>query len=151
MISAALRQCLIDLDVSGVRALARETWPLVPQPKGDEGFTVGIHQMRTREQTVPPKYRYYSHCWLTERGLPSQLPDRLKQSAERMYPKVVDSVGVAVRSKVQEIKDAIEGRMVYAVEDCYANGDRDPSIVKPQMMAARAQERKALGLKLVSA
>lgn len=101
---------------------------------------------RTQAQTIPPHLRFYSHRWLLDHGLPSQLPDRLRPAAERMYPRKVDAVGVAVRSQVPEVRTAITGAMSNAVADCYANGDRDPEVVKPRMMAARARERRGLML-----
>lgn len=142
----ALHQALVDLDAKAACAVWKTLAPYLPQPPTAEAATATMHMARTMAQTIPERLRYYSHRWLTDRGLPSQLPDRLKPSAERMYPRKVDAVGVAVRSQIPEVRAAITGAMSDAVSDCYANGDRDPLIVKPQMMAARARERRGLML-----
>lgn len=145
-LSAEMRKILIDLDVPAERRAWRELCPHLPQTATDEEITISMHLRRTAEQTIPPRWRYYSHRWLMDRAIPSQLPDHLKPSAERMYPRKVDAVGVAVRSRFVEVQRAITGAMSGAVADCYANGDRDPFIVKPQMMAARDRERRGLVL-----
>ncbi len=145
-IATAVRRCLIDLDVPGIRALWAKISPHLPQPKDDGDALAALHAARTASDSVPLRMRAYSHRWLTERALPSQLPDRLKPSAEQICPRVVTSVGIAVGSPIPIVRDSIRGAMEYAVEDCYANGDTAPEIVKPQMMAARRRERKALGI-----
>lgn len=142
----ALRQALIDLDAGTARVAWHTLAPHLPQPKTDAETLTCLHMARTATQTIPPRMRYYSHRWLLDHGYPSQLPDRLRAPAERMYPRVVDAVGVAVRSQFPEVRERITGAMNHAVEDCYANGDRDPLIVKPRMMAARARERRGLML-----
>lgn len=144
--NAEFRQILIDADAAKARSAWSSIAPHLPQPKDDVEALACLHIARTAAQTIPPRLRYYSHRWLLEHGYPSQLPDRLRAPAERMYPKKVDAVMVAVRSQFPEVKEAITGAMNDAVADCYANGDRDPLIVKPQMMAARARERRGLVL-----
>lgn len=143
--NAAFRQALIELDVSTASAIWTSAAPHLP-PGDPQTELACLHVARTATRSIPKHLRYYSHRWLTERGYPSQLPDRLKPSAERLYPRKVDAVGVAVRSQVPEIRAAISGAMSDAADDCYANGDRDPLVVKPQMMAARARERRGLML-----
>lgn len=140
------RKILIALDANAARRAWSVVAPHLPQPATDAEALVCLHMARTAAETIPPKHRFYSHRWLTDNGYPSGLPDRLRPPAERMYPKKVDAVGVAVKSAVPEIRTAITGAMSDAVADCYANGDRDPLIVKPQMMAARARERRGLML-----
>lgn len=142
---AEFRQILIDLDVGGARrysAVHETHWPALG---GDDDVLATMHVARTAAQTIPPRLRFYSHRWLCDHGLPSQLPDRLKPSADRMYPRVVRAVGVAVGSRYPEVKAAITWAMNYAVLDCFANGDDDLT-TSMQMHAARARERKALGL-----
>lgn len=80
--------------------------------------------------------------------MPSQLPDSLKPSAERLYPTVVAGVGISVNSKYEAVEVAVRGAMENAVHDCFANGDTDPALVKRMMEEARQKERKSLGLKL---
>jgi hypothetical protein len=145
-IATAVRRCLVDLDVPGIRALWAKISPHLPQPKSDADTLAALHAARTASESVPLRMRAYSHRWLTERQLPSQLPDRLKPSAEQICPRVAMSVGIAVGSPIPVVRDGIRGAMEYAVHDCYANGDTDPAIVKPQMMEARRRERKALGI-----
>lgn len=146
--AAEYRRCLIELDVAGARALWRHTDPHLPQPKTDAEALFALHVARTVAQIVPPRLRYYSHRWLCERGKTSMLPDHLRASADRMYPVIADAVGIASKATSTEVSHAIVGAQSLAVLNCYANGDRDPVIVKTQMIAARARERKALGLPL---
>lgn len=71
----------------------------------------------------------------------------MREKAEQMFPRVVDAVGIAIgaRSEIgRAIKPHVMGAMVAAVEDCYANGDRDPAIVKPRMFEARQSTIKKL-------
>jgi hypothetical protein len=103
-----------------------------------------IHIARTEAESMPLAARAYSHRWLLERGYTSRLPDRLKPSAERLYPEVVGAVGISANSKHLAIKTGVQNVMEYAVNDCYANGDTDPVIVKPRMMEARAKELRGL-------
>lgn len=142
----AFRQALIELDVPAARAVWSSVAPHLPQPATDDEALACLHMARTQAQTIVPRLRFTSHRWLLDHGYPSQLPDGLKPSAERMYPRIVDAVGVAVRSQHPEVRTAITGAMSDAVADCYANGDRHPLVVKPQMLAARARERRGLML-----
>lgn len=106
-----------------------------------------MHIARTQAETVSFKARAWSHRWLTERGLPSHLPDRLKPSAERLYPRVVEGVGISVNTRNPFLKPAmIEVRqsMEAVVADCYANGDTAPAIVRPRMMEARERTMRQL-------
>lgn len=128
------------LEAGDVR-LCRRMWasffPDMPQPDDAEA---AMHLARTASATVSFKARAWSHRWLTERGLPSQLPDRLKPSAERLYPRIAEGVGISVNCRNPLLKPAmIEVReaMEHAVADCYANGDTDPAIVRPRMAEAR--------------
>lgn len=141
-----LRQALIELDVDAACAIWKAAAPHLPAPPSREAAIATMHMARTKTQTIVPRLRYYSHRWLLDHGYPSLLPDRLRAPAERMYPKVVDAVGVAVRSSFPEVRTAITTAMSNAVLDCYANDDRDPLIVKPQMLEARARERRGLML-----
>lgn len=141
-----MRRCLVDLDTATARKLWAHLCPHLPQPATDNECLTALHVARTAAQSVPFRARAYSHKWLSERQLPSQLPDHLKQSAERLYPRIVDAVGVGVKSRYPVIADAVRGAMEYVIEDCYANGDRDPLVVKPLMMKARERELRGLGL-----
>lgn len=146
MLAPAFRRCLLELDVDGMIALDKAANPHLPPPGDRQAVLVQMHIARTAARSIPQRQRFYSHRWLLDHGYPSQLPDPLRPSAERMYPRIADSVGIAVSSSFPEVVTAIRGAMSVAVEDCYANGDRDPAIVKPRMMEARARERRGLGL-----
>ena len=146
MMADDIRRCLVDMDVAGMRAAWLVAAPHLPQPTADSDTIAAMHVARTVAESIPLRHRAYSHRWLTERALPSQLPDHLKAAAERLYPKIVASVGIAVRSKYPEIVTRVRGSMEYAVNDCYAMGDEDPVIVKREMMEARKRELRGLGL-----
>jgi hypothetical protein len=60
-----------------------------------------------KAETVSFKARAWSHRWLTERALPSGLPDRLKPSAERVYSRVVEGVGISVNCRNPVLKPAM--------------------------------------------
>jgi hypothetical protein len=135
------------LEAGDVR-LCKKMWaafnPHLPQPEDPEA---AMHMARTVAETVSFKARAYSHCWLTERGLPSQLPDRLKPSAERLYPRPVEAVGISVNCRNPWLKPAmveVREAMEAIVSDCYANGDTNPLIVKPRMQEARERTMRQL-------
>jgi hypothetical protein len=137
------------LEAGDVR-LCRKMWaafmPHLPQPSAEDAEKA-MHMARTSSETVSFKARAWSHRWLSERGLPSQLPDRLKPSAERLYPRIAEGVGISVncrnpyfRPAMIEVRRAMEG----AVADCYASGDTAPAIVRPRMAEARDRTMKQL-------
>lgn len=140
-----MRAALAALDVGLMRRMWAAISPHLPQPQSDADALIAMHMARTASESITLADRVYSHRWLTERALPSQLPDRLRPSAEQVVPRVVTSVGIAVKSQYPVVHDAITGAMQAAVEDCYANGDEAPEIVKPRMMEARRKEQIALG------
>lgn len=121
--------------------------PGMPQPETREQAEIVMHIARTEADSVRFSARAYSHRWLTERSLPSKLPDKLKPNAERLYPRVVEAVGVSVNFRSKYLAPAareVQAAMNEAVEDCYANGDTEPEIVRQQMDAARNRALKSL-------
>lgn len=137
------------LEAGDVR-LVRKMWaafmPHLPQPKPEDAEAV-MHAARTAAETVSFKARAWSHRWLSERGLPSQLPDKLKPSAERLYPQIAEGVGISVNFRSPWLKPAaieVRGAMETAVADCYANGDTAPAIVRPRMFDAREKVMRSL-------
>lgn len=139
------RRCLIDLDVIGIRRLWQHVSPHLPQPETDAEALASIHIARTQARSVPFRLRAYSHAWLTERNLPSHLPDRMKPRAERMYPKVVGVVGISVRNvagRRSEYGLAMESAMSEAVLEAYADGKEEPTFVKARMMEAKEKFRR---------
>lgn len=140
MSATAFRNLLEAGDVTGLRAAWSKLQPHLPQPESYEAAEVGMHMARTASEGLHFKHRAYSHRWLDERAMPSQLPDNLKPRAERLYPVTVEGVGISCTAKSELFKPMVKevrGAMEYAVEDCFANGDRDPVLVKSQMMQAR--------------
>jgi len=139
MHSAEFRRCLVDCDTVGIRKLWAHVSPHLPQPQDDDQALVTIHHARTQAQSLPLKLRAYSHRWLTERSLPSGLPDELKPSAERLYPRIVSAVGIAVKPFRQSADHAkaLQGAMSDAVADAYADGRQEPEFVKARMREAR--------------
>lgn len=137
-------QILETGDLARFRATFAKMSPHLPQPKNDEQAAIMLHHVRTQADNLGFKLRAYSHRWLTERSIPSGLPDELKPRAERMYPKIVTAVGISVHSKYPVVRDAIRGAMETAVQECYAEGVTDPKIVSAQMQAARAREQRGL-------
>lgn len=136
------RRCLEQVDVAGIRALWAHVSPHLPQPQTDDEARVTIHHARTQAQSLPIKARAYSHAWLTERGLPSGLPDELKPAAERLYPRVADAVGISVNTKSELLRPIVEpvrGAMSDAVLEAYADGRTDPAFVRARMHEARTR------------
>ena len=96
--SAEVRRCLIDCDVAQLRKLWQHVAPHLPQPETDADALVSLHFARTLASFVSFRARAYSHRWLIDNGWPSGLPDHMKPRAERLYPRVVEGVGVSVNA-----------------------------------------------------
>lgn len=150
MHSAEFRRCLEQIDVAGIRKLWAAVSPHLPQPKTDDETLVTIHRARTQAESIALKLRAYSHRWLLDNGHPSALPDALKPSAERIYPRVVESVGISVnfRSPVlKPISKLVRGAMEDAVMDAYAHKRTEPAFLKARMAEAKSIAiRKLVGL-----
>lgn len=139
-VSAEFRNALESGDVRMLRKIWAEVSPHLPQPKDDAEAEIVMHRARTEAESVSFKHRAYSHRWLTERNYPSGLPDRLKPSADRLYPIVVEGVGIAVMASsrlMQPVAKEIRKAMEYAVEDAFAEGRRDSEFVSARMREAR--------------
>lgn len=139
--SALFKDMLEAGDVAGIRRLLPEAMPQFPAPTTDAEAEVTMHMARTSCPVLTFSKRAYSHAWLVERGYPSQMPDHLKPAAERIYPRVVEAVGILVKPSTPEhrpLVTAIQGAMETVVNEMFADGDRDPVMVKSRMMAARA-------------
>lgn len=145
--NAAFRALLEAGDVEGLRRYYAAHMAHLPQPKTNAEAEIVMHLARTASASVAFKHRAYSHAWLCERNLPSQLPDMLKPAAERLHPKVVEGVMVSVNFRNELLKPAaklVRDAINEAIEDCYAEGDTDPVLVRQRMDAAKAAEMKAL-------
>ncbi len=144
---AEIRRCLIELDYEGIVLIWSHLKPGAPVPKNRAEAVLALHLGRTAANSVPMRLRAYSHRWLIDNGYPSQLPDRLRPRAERLYPKATGSVGISVNSKYPVVQTAIQDAMVNAVLEAYADGHQEePEIVKARMQEARQRERRGLGL-----
>jgi len=145
--SHELRRCLVDCDAEGIMKLWKHVAPHLPQPETAYEANAAIHMARTQSERMPVKLRLYSHAWLRDEGLPSQLPDHLKSRADRLYPVGTRAVGIATHTRTPRA-NGIRGVMEYAVNETYADGHSDePQVVKARMMEKRADFiRKADGI-----
>lgn len=142
-----MRRCLEQQDLAGLCRLWAHVAPHLPPPKTQDDARKTMHIARTQAESLAFVFRAYSHAWLTEHGLPSMLPDHLKPSAERLYPRVVSAVGISVNARDPEFQPAaklIERAMSDAVADAYADGRTDPTFVAARMGEARTKERRRL-------
>jgi hypothetical protein len=148
--AAEFRRCLEQLDVVAARRIWAEAQPHLPQPKTDAEAEMVLHYARTQSDSMQLKLRAWSHRWLLERGLPSGLPDRLRPSAERIYPRVVSAVGIALGATselARAVRPHVMGAMQDAVRECYADGHQgDHALVRARILEAKASAtRKLLG------
>jgi hypothetical protein len=136
----------VELDVKGIRELWGKT-PGLPQPETDAEALASLHRARTQAESVPLKLRAYSHRWLQDNNLPSGLPDSLRPKAERIYPRVVDGVGISVNASslaMRPIVPIVQRAMEDTVQEAYADGDTEPTLLKTRMMEARVKAVKKL-------
>ncbi len=142
-LSAAFRAALYDCDVLRTRHLWAQVAPDMPQPETDAEAEVIMHQARTAADSVPMQKRIYSHAWLAERGLPSQLPDGMKPPRERkgppvIFPAALICVGaLSSSSDRREEAKAMERAMADAVGDMITSGITDKARIAKRMWQAR--------------
>lgn len=141
------REALESGDVDLCRRVHGEVFPHLPAPKTRDEAEKTMHLARTAVDSVAFRHRAWSHSWLTERGLPSLLPDRLRPSAERLYPRKVEAVGISVNLRspfMRPAKPLIVKRMADVVEEMFAAGDREPGPMKARMLEAKDDEMRRL-------
>lgn len=142
------REALIAGDIRRLRKMWAAMSPHLPQPDTAETAEIVMHMARTAAETIPLKHRAWSHRWLVERELPSQLPDRLKPAAERMYPITALAVGISINVRNEFLKpaaDEVRSAMEHAVLEVEADGRlQDAVLVKSRMNEARARTYRAL-------
>lgn len=148
--AAEFRRCLAELDVEAMKKLWQHVAPGLPQPRNDTQVLVMMHRARTEARSSKFAHRAYSHRWLVDNGHESGLPDALKPTAERLYPKVVGAVGLSVNFSNKWLRPLgliITKAMNEAIMHEYAF-DRvpDPAQVKRAMFAAKDAAVKGLGL-----
>jgi hypothetical protein len=141
------RAALTACNVREVDRLFRLIHPHLPPPSSLEATETAMHTTRSAADWLPDRARCYSHSWLVERDLPSQLPDHLKPMAERLYPRIAEGVFVSINTNSPLLKPAaaeVQKAVCDVVEDCYANGDTDPVLVRSRILDARASTFKRL-------
>jgi hypothetical protein len=143
------RDLLIRQDVRGLLRAWSRLAPQMPQLQSREQAEIVMHHARTQADSLPLRHRAYSHQWLTERDLPSGLPDALKPHAERIYPaKSVPAVGLSVNFRSKYMRGAegeVRGVMENSVLESYADGKQnDPAFVHGRMMDAKDRAMKTL-------
>lgn len=141
----SMRRALEAMDVDAVRKIWEHVSPHLPQPVKDSDVIISMHHARTQANSVRFKLRAYSHRWLVDNGYPSGLPDELKPKAERIYPRVVEGVGISVNTKnplMRPVAKAIQQSMSEAVEEAFADGRRDPAFVSARMREAGDRAKK---------
>jgi hypothetical protein len=139
------QQLLEDGDVAGLRAAWKRLAPKAKQPKDHHDAEITMHMARTAAELVSMKARLYSHKWLTERMLPSQLPADLVAEYER--PRIAEAVGISVNFHSVLLKPAaleVRTAMENAVNECYADGKTQVPVVQRHMLEARDKTLKAL-------
>lgn len=146
MLADDLRHVLYSLDVAGARRLWCSISP-APQPATDDEILATLHLARTQSRAVRFRQRAYSHYWLLDHGLPSGLPDQLRPRAERLYPVVVEGVGVGAMIS-RPYSSLLQRAAIDAIQDVYANEGAHPpvSLVKARIDEARRNERRKLWL-----
>lgn len=149
--AAAFRALLEAGDVDALRKAWSRVAPHLPQPATREAAEVAMHHARTQTVSLPLRARAWSHRWLSERALPSGLPDPLRPRAERMFPRIAEGVGISVNFKSAWMKPAaaeVRGAMEDAVSEAYAearSGQRpDPGFVAARMKDAKSRKLRAL-------
>lgn len=144
-LGSQVRTCLEAGDVNGLWDLWSQAMPHLPQPHTFIEAETSMHIARTASRAVTFWKRAYSHAWLVERQLPSQLPDHLRPRAERLYPRIVEGVGIAVKALSQSRKplaEALATAMRGAVMECYADGRTEPEFVRARMREASTKVLK---------
>lgn len=125
----------------------RHVSPHLPQPQNGRDALTILHTARTAAESMPKAMRYYSHRWLLDWGLESQLPDYMRPSAERMYPEHTKAVGVSVNTSMEEFRPAaefIQGAINYAILDAFEDKKTDSATVTKRMLEAKNKAKKQI-------
>jgi hypothetical protein len=151
-LAGEMQFCMVSLDVKRAREVWKLVAPHLPPIKSDAEMLTTLHLARTQSPLLNDRLRFYSHCWLLDRGHPSALPDKLRPAAERMYPRMVRSVGISMNARSDLFKPIVRqvrGAMEDAVLEVYSDGKGDDiPLVKRRMREARKTTvRKLLGIR----
>lgn len=148
MTALAFRNLLEAGDVDGCRAWFAANARHLPQAMTRDEAEIVMHRSRTEAASVSFKARAWSHRWLTERDIPSGLPDELKPPAERLYPQRAVAVGISVNFRSPWMRGAeaeVRGAMEGAVLEADAGGRiEDAAFVSARMAEAKARAMRAL-------
>ena len=148
MSAVSFRNLLEAGDVDGLLRHWREVAPNLPQPETREAAEIVMHMARTQTQSLHPRHRILSHCWLVDRDLPSHLPEELKPKAEQVDRSVASAVGLSVNFRSPWMRDAageVRGALEHAVLDAEAEGRiEDRMFVTARIDEAKSKVMRAL-------
>ncbi len=141
-VSDYAREFLTKLDVKAFHLMWSRVFPHIPPPQNEDGTLIALHQARTMASSIPMSSRLYSHAWLMERGMRSDLPEELRPEKDIRPTVIVEAVGVAVgttssRPDRREEAKEIERVMANAAGAAMEAGIRDPKEVSARMWEAR--------------
>jgi len=142
-----MRRALEEHDLVTCCKLWEHVAPNMPQPKDETEARIIMYHACTQAANVSLQSRAYAHRWLIDNGFPSGLPDELRPKAEQICPKFADGVGIAcgtTSAAMAPLIPYVRGAMEHVVLDHYADGVKDPKIIRPRMMQARADTIKKL-------
>jgi hypothetical protein len=149
-----MRDCLIKADAELYVEISRKMFPHLPAPENHQQAEIAMHYARTITETIPTKYRVYSHTWLTDRYYPSGLPDQLKNVADQIAPRIAAAVGISVESSnpilkpaTKTIRKAMEEEVHHIVDDGVKLDDPDPEVqshIKRRLYASKDAQMKYL-------
>lgn len=145
--SSEFFRCLEECDVTAIRKLWQCVAPDLHQPATNHEAEATIHRARTEMESMGFRLRAYSHRWLISNGYPSALPDELRPRAERIYPRIVEGVGIAVKTTSELLRPAmlvVRNAMCDAVKEAYEDRHTDPHFVRSRIMNARSTSIKRL-------
>ena len=141
------RPALVAGDFRKLRRISEIAEPHLPRLT-DEQAEETMHRARTAADSVPFRTRAYSHHWLAERGIESDLPDHLRPKAEHIFPTIQLGVGIAVKfgnpllaPAAVEVRKAMEAVVLEADADGRLG---DSGFVKARMLGARERAVKQL-------
>lgn len=143
MRAAAFRSLLETGDVDGLLSAWASWFPNMPRPANRGQAEIVMHHARTQTESLSLATRAYSHAWLVERDLPSGLPDRLKPSAERLYPRAAPTVGISLNARPTSIIAPALGEIRHAMELAVLDAEADGRLLDSAFVTKRMAEAKA--------
>jgi len=141
-LASEVRECLAKMDVGTAHKFWATYFPDAPQPVNYAETRAMLHVARTAAKSSKLADRLYSHHWLSERQLPSKLPDDYKPWWEGTV--IRSGVGIVVKatSHFQGRAEAIQKAMEDAVLEMYDAGIEDPAQVSKHMWFRASQVRE---------